>query len=223
MESDLPSILKKHNFDVKRILDETNFPLLEQEIPGLCADRLDYFLRDMLVCEILTQKQVDYFLENLIVVDGKIVMKNKESAKLMGKKYIKGNYELWAPIFVVGQYNLLALIIKSALKRGVIKEDDLFRTDDEVYNTLWNDQESKEKLRLLDPEVDYIENPKDYDFYIKTKLRYVDPLFLEDGKIKRLSEEDLKYKESLQKLKDFIAKGFHIKIVRGDNYENINY
>ena len=36
---------------------------------------------------------------------------------------------------------------------------------------------------------------EDYDFYIRTKVRYIDPLFLENGKLKRLSEEDKNYKE----------------------------
>jgi len=45
--SEIPAILKKHGFSLKRLLDEHNFKLLERKIPGLCADRIDYTLRDM--------------------------------------------------------------------------------------------------------------------------------------------------------------------------------
>ena len=213
MSSELPRILRKHKFDVKRILDEKNFPLLEQEIPGLCADRLDYFFRDMLVYGLITKEDIDYFLDNLSVKDNKIIMKNRESARKIGDNYTEGNYKLWAPVFIVGQYNLLAIILKNALKRGIIREEDLFKTDDEVYSILLEDPDSEEKLKLLNPSVKYIDDPSDYDFYVKTKLRQIDPLFLEDNKVKRLSEEDPEYKNKLEKLRKFIEKGFYIKIM----------
>ena len=46
MGSEIQGILDKHGFDVKRILDEHKFPLLEKDLPDLCADRVDYTLRD---------------------------------------------------------------------------------------------------------------------------------------------------------------------------------
>jgi hypothetical protein len=213
MNSEVPSILKTHKFDVKRILDEKNFPLMEEDIPGLCADRIDYFFRDMLICDFITKEQIDYLLNNLIVKDNQIIMKNKESALLLGKIYAKGSRELWAPIHIVGQYNLLAQVMKSAVDRNIISEEDFFKTDKELYDILLKDPKSKEKIELLRPDVKYIEDPNDYDFFVKTKLRYVDPLFLEGNQVKRLSEENSDYKKELDDLKKFIAKGFYIKIV----------
>ena len=34
--------------------DDSIYPLLEQPIPWLCADRLDYFLRDGSACGVVT-------------------------------------------------------------------------------------------------------------------------------------------------------------------------
>jgi uncharacterized protein len=212
MGSEIPLILKTHNFDVKRILEEKNFPLMEKEIPGLCADRLDYFFRDMLMYGIITKKDSKYLLDNLVVKDKNIVMKDKKSALLIGKKYLQGSRGLWATINVVGQYNLLAQVMKSAVERNIITEEDFFKTDKELYDILMKDKESKDKILLLNPDVKYIEDPDNYDFFVKTKLRYVDPLFLEDNQLKRLSEEDSRYRQELDKLKEFISKGFYIKI-----------
>ena len=47
-DSGVLEILKKHGFKLERFFDDKNFKLLEQPAPDLCADRLDYFLRDSL-------------------------------------------------------------------------------------------------------------------------------------------------------------------------------
>ena len=39
-KSEIPEILKKHNLDLKYILDDENFPLKEKDLPDLCATEL---------------------------------------------------------------------------------------------------------------------------------------------------------------------------------------
>lgn len=46
-ETEIPGILMKHGLPVDRVLDEHNYKLLEKEIPELCADRVDYSLREL--------------------------------------------------------------------------------------------------------------------------------------------------------------------------------
>ncbi|MDY6761594.1 MAG: HD domain-containing protein, partial [Candidatus Nanohaloarchaea archaeon] len=45
-DSRIPAVLQEHGFVLDDILDESAFPLLERDLPDLCADRIDYFLRD---------------------------------------------------------------------------------------------------------------------------------------------------------------------------------
>ena len=45
--SEIPTILKEYGFDTERFFNESNFPLLEKPLPDLCADRIDYTLRDL--------------------------------------------------------------------------------------------------------------------------------------------------------------------------------
>jgi hypothetical protein len=42
----IPHILRKHGLDPECVLEEANFPLLELDAPAVCADRLDYGIRD---------------------------------------------------------------------------------------------------------------------------------------------------------------------------------
>lgn len=45
--SDIPAILSRHGKDWRAFMNEDDFFILEQPSPALCADRLDYFLRDL--------------------------------------------------------------------------------------------------------------------------------------------------------------------------------
>ena len=44
--TELPDVLARHGYDWRAVLDDDAYPLLEQPLPALCADRIDYFLRD---------------------------------------------------------------------------------------------------------------------------------------------------------------------------------
>ena len=56
-QSSIPAILEKYGYEVENILDTSRWSLLEQPAPALCADRIDYTLRDM------------YFYGNLALED----------------------------------------------------------------------------------------------------------------------------------------------------------
>lgn len=62
-KSEASIIIKKHGLDLEYLLEESNFPLKEKKLPDLCADRIDYSLRDSLVHEVLTRKETDNFFE----------------------------------------------------------------------------------------------------------------------------------------------------------------
>src|SRR3954469_881659 len=47
---DLASALRALGYDPAEFHDDAIYPLLERPLPWLCADRLDYFLRDSLAC-----------------------------------------------------------------------------------------------------------------------------------------------------------------------------
>ena len=73
--SDIPEILSKHGYDYKNILfNETKWTILEKSAPKLCADRIDYTLRDMYHYGFIEEEEVKYFLSNLKVIDGEITI-----------------------------------------------------------------------------------------------------------------------------------------------------
>lgn len=67
--SEIPKILEKYGIDYKYIINEKNFPLKERGLPDLCADRIDYFLRAIKVTTKTHSKEINQFLNNLLIVD----------------------------------------------------------------------------------------------------------------------------------------------------------
>ena len=213
--SAIPDILAKFGFDVDRLMDEHNFPLLEKSIPDLCADRIDYSFRDRL--DYMGRgENIKNYLDNLIVKDQEVIFKDGDWARQFTKDYLEMDYKFWSRPIEVAIFQILADAIRLALDGGLLIEDDLFRDDNYVYNKLKNfhHQEIDKKLVMLNPNFKIIEDKNNYDFHSKNKLRYIDPKFIsEDGQIHRVSQEYEDIKQELAKHQTWAEQGSFIKIV----------
>src|SRR5690606_35482295 len=78
-QSDIPQILKKHGYQVEDLLD-TKFDILEQPLPYLCADRIDYTLRDAHQYGMIKRQEAIHFIKHLQVRDNKIIVIGDEQA-----------------------------------------------------------------------------------------------------------------------------------------------
>ncbi|RZK97798.1 MAG: HD domain-containing protein, partial [Hymenobacter sp.] len=78
--SGLVPVLHCYGYHVTDVLSAT-FPLLEQPLPRLCADRLDYTLRDLLYAGMLTPSKIQYFLATLTVTGGRIAVTSVAAAR----------------------------------------------------------------------------------------------------------------------------------------------
>lgn len=78
----VPSILKKYKipFDIIDHKD-SRYQLLEQDLPDICADRLEYNLRGGLVEGLITQKDITNILNDIIIKDDKYCFCTQEAAK----------------------------------------------------------------------------------------------------------------------------------------------
>ena len=81
LKSDIPKILNSYDIDISYILEEKNFPLKEKELPDLCADRIDYSLRTAIVYNVITNKELYYFLHHLKTIDTQWVFDSYTSAQ----------------------------------------------------------------------------------------------------------------------------------------------
>ncbi len=177
LQSEIPQILEKYDYDYRDILlDDSKWSLLEQPAPELCADRVDYTLRDMYRYGFISFEEVHDFLEQVAVVEGKICVKTIDAAEWFVKTYYTEVIDFFMnPLNIYGNHSL-SKVLKSALEKGWISLDDFLGEDEEVLQKLQHtDDHIQMLLSELNQDVYIEENKADYDIHHKGKVRLIDP------------------------------------------------
>jgi uncharacterized protein len=212
-DSDIPQILLRYGYSMERILDERNFPLLERKLPDLCADRIDYTLRDHASIHGMSGMLRSIY-GGLMVCKDEILVKDEESARALAETYLSMELAVWSNPREVAGFQVLADAIRIGLEKGILKEDDLFHDDRFVYSKLQgsDDVRIQHNLAMLNPRFQVVEDPLHYDMHCRIKLRYVDPKFI-DGSVVRASERYPELSKRLDAHKRRAELGLYLRIV----------
>jgi HD superfamily phosphohydrolase len=191
INSDIPVILSKHNINLDKVLDKSKFPLLDNSLPDISFDRLDYFMRDGYVIRFLPKMLIKEFLNNIFEEDDTFYFKDHRLASTFTILFISFSRLIWLDPTAHGAFHLLANAIKLALKNNVITEDDFFTDDEEVLKKLKasNNTDIHNLLNRLKPGSEFIYSTKeDADFSGSNKPRSVNPYVLQGTKLIRIAD-----------------------------------
>ncbi|MBN2002770.1 MAG: HD domain-containing protein [Anaerolineae bacterium] len=193
--SDLPGILTRYGLDWRYVTEAENFSLLEQPLPHLCADRLDYFLRDGVVdWKLVSPAEAQDLLDHLKVFEGAIVVDDVDIARWLAETFIKLDDLCWCGLQEVGWYAVAARALRAALTGGVITEQDFAGADEALFARLHaaEDSEVQHWLALLRPDVNFarVTDPASADLTVLPKVRAIDPAVLVGGHAVQLSRLD---------------------------------
>ncbi len=182
MSTEIPDILMKHGFEDLRPLYEELYPLVERPAPHLCADRLDYGLRDAFVFGMLRKRDVDRILSTLrahpdvVSQDRMLVMRGPKAAHLLAKAYMDVDQAVWSNPAHIDLYKRSGKLIGDMVRRGAIPEEKLWSLSD---NDFWAElrkaadgNEQAAMAALMDGGL-----PSDEGLLIPkyTKVRTIDP------------------------------------------------
>ncbi|MEJ2902688.1 HD domain-containing protein [Pedobacter panaciterrae] len=157
--SDIPEILSWHGYHIDDIIKGT-FNILEQAAPRLCADRLDYTLRDSYHAGLVSRKEVKDFIKHLGVEDGIIVIENAEKAEWINnlyKKLIDDVFNL--PLHIYANRKLTELI-KVGLQRNELVRSDLLKDDTYLLNKIRSTASGYEGVKA-------IKQQRGFDVFVK--------------------------------------------------------
>ena len=189
-KSELPEIIKKYGYDFEYILDDKNFPLKERDLPDLCADRIDYSLRDSTVFKEIDN--ADYFIDNLIIKDNSWIFNDVSSAKKYAELFLYINAKYYSGLESAVMFLTIGEYLKYSIQKKYISVDDLYTTDKQVLDKIEphinNDPHLSLLFDRLNNKIGYNNNPNDYDGKVFCKSRIVDPLCVHGKDIKRLSD-----------------------------------
>ncbi|MFA6963950.1 MAG: HD domain-containing protein [Patescibacteria group bacterium] len=208
-KTELPALLKRHGFDVDKITDENNFPLLNNEIPDVCADRFDYAIQE--IYRFLEPSSTLECVASLRNHNNSIVFADQKSALKFAKLFLRLQQEHWGHSNTTARYRYFSNALKRALGLGIIAKEDFYLTDDHMMSKILkaNDPEIDRTLDLLRDKKFY-QNLKKTGQVIHKKFRYVDPLFLSGDSTLRLSEVDSEFKKIIEDARKENSKGIEI-------------
>ncbi|MCT4583672.1 MAG: HD domain-containing protein [Peptostreptococcaceae bacterium] len=209
--SDVKTILKKHNINIKSLL-KLESKTLEYDLPALCADRVDYTLRDMYACNNIDSKFIKEFIDSLVLKENIIcinsIQKSKEFLNLYCKEVID---------YFMNEKNIYASfkltnILKKAIKLNLITKEDFNKDDYFVLEKIKSNKELNDELNTINNDVQLEQNNINYDIHMKLKPRMIDPHTVVNNKVYKLSELDSNSKSIIERNLDIIKKGIYLKI-----------
>lgn len=189
MGTEIPTILSKHDLDIRNIVDLERYSCLEQPSPNLCADRFDYAIKEIAVFE--ERAKIEKILNDVSNYQGRMVFTSVESARIFSRGYYRCNAENWDSDEGRLRYHVLGDALKRAVSLGLLKKSDFWKTDEEVLQTLngSNDRDILDRLSLLKKGFHSI-LPSHNGICLYGKFRYVDPEVLANGETRRYSGFD---------------------------------
>ncbi|PGQ77515.1 hypothetical protein COA15_21260 [Bacillus anthracis] len=214
--SEIPAILAKYGYNYEDILlDDSKWTLLERSAPELCADRVDYTLRDMYTYGYISLEEVHSFLEDVIAVEGKMVLQSIEMADWFTETYYKEVIDFFMkPMNIYGN-DMLAKTLKLAIHKKIIQADDFLLEDDELILKLQqcSDPEVHALVSKVHPNVKVKEDRNDFDLQQKNKVRLIDPPLLHDGKVIHSSVVSENIRKMSEVAYEKAVRGMYVKVI----------
>ena len=147
-KSEVPNVLLKHGYNISEILHGT-FDILEQPLPALCADRLDYTLRDGVHGGVISRQRAREFLKSIVLNEGKIAVNLESEADWINEAFEKLNNEMFKLPLHLYANGKMAELIKRFLNKGLLTESDLFKTDTLLLNKIRTNYEGYEAIKAI--------------------------------------------------------------------------
>ncbi len=210
-QTDIPEILKKHGFDFNRIVDHEKFPILEQPIPRLCADRVDYGLREMKIGGFVSSEGVELMASSLTTIPAggmfrfnsgrRMVFDNSEAASNFGWHFLELYQKDWGNKRALAAFQALGGTLREFLSRGVLEMSDFYRDDAYLFGKMLDSGESDLTNRLESMKGSYRDMVRANGIegqVVRSKFRYVDPEWIENGEVFKLTEVSPSYSYAIE-------------------------
>ncbi|GGC75697.1 HD domain-containing protein [Enterococcus wangshanyuanii] len=216
--SAIPKLLSTYGYDYEQLLfDDQKWTLLEQEAPLLCCDRLDYTLREVHRYFEVPLYEIQSFIEDIQIIEGKIALKSVDWAVWFIDQYRKVVIDFFYDPRNICSYEWMAQIIRQGLADQALTMADLMVTDTAFIEKikLINSESIQILLSRLEAPVSCVvcTSEENYDIYQKKKTRIVDPVLIIDGQLLPVSTVSDEAKVKVAKLRSDSERGIYLKFI----------
>ena len=214
--SGLSDILCKHGYTVEKILPKQElFPALEQPLPALCADRLDYNLQGAFYQGFMTHEETIRLFHEIKFIDGKWMSKG------LLKKLVRFSIFMSQNCWGSPTESVLSIWLADAMMRGVSigiisMEEIRFGIDQEIWERLMTSYDPliQKNMHMILHSSAYhsLVSKEEANLFVVNKFRGIDPLIEIDGEQVRLTQTDPVLAEEFQKAKERMSRGWPVKV-----------
>ena len=150
---------------------------LEQPSPRLCADRIDYGLRDAVSLKLIPWEEVPAIVSGLVIEEGRIVFEGQQLARRFAELYLTCDSEWWSALKNVALYELTARALRRAATIGVLEDTKLWLSDRELWDLLKSssDAELQDHLEAVFEASTSVSPNLGGALGIVSKIRTIDP------------------------------------------------
>lgn len=216
-KTELGSILKKHGFSLKEIDPKSShFRALEQELPELCADRIDYNLQGALHKGMITKEEFWAIFETLQFDGVRWTLGSVSLAEKLGHFPLHMTLHCWSSPANLLANTWLSASLKKAMELGFLSLDDIhFGTDLPLWNKLLLHPDSTIQANnryIANPLLRYKLCPKnEAEIHLNIKFRGVDPWIRTENGLERLTHLSPAYANEYEQVKQTAKSGWHLK------------
>lgn len=187
--SEIPEILARNKIDIKKVLEKTDYNLLDNNLPDISFDRVDYFLRDANTFGILDNNTIEIFLKNLSEENQILYFSDARTAGHFAIMFMNASRLIWLDPISVAAHQIMAKIIKTTLEDGDIDEKDFFEDEDTLLLKLKSSKNItvENQLKRLNPDTNFEYCKKEEaEFWGNHKPRFVNPLVKVNNQLVRV-------------------------------------
>lgn len=218
----IDKILANYRIELRDILHKAaGYTMLEQDLPNLCADRIEYNLRGGVVAGLIKEEEIEPILEQLQFNDGRWFFLDAVAAAKFSRISLYLTENEWGSPANELVYNWMAKAVQRALELQVVTFDEVhFSTDDVIWDRLINatDKTIKDYLHKAinyKDQFSVINVAASADRIIRTKFRGVNPWVFVDGEFKRLIDIDAVFAQEYERVQSLTQRGWAIKFAPG--------
>jgi uncharacterized protein len=198
--TDIPRICERYVLDWRSLVDERRWPLLDQPAPRLCADRIDYALRDAMSLGLVSAVEINDLVRHFVGVNGRIAFDDTKAARRFATLYLDCDTLYWSSTRQIKFYGLAARAVRRALSLGLLHPPDLWTTDQGLLGILRAsaDPEIQENLDRISGSTGPGMSSSIEETEIRRKSKSVDPDVMIDGEMASLSRLDPQWSSLLK-------------------------
>lgn len=205
--TELPGILSQYGYENHRPFQEELYPLVERPAPHLCADRLDYALRDAVVFGKLALDDARRVVASLTAYPDPssperiLALQNSDLGLVLARSYLASDRDVWANPAHVDMSLRAGGLIGAMVKDGRLKDETLWCDggDEEFWvkiKGLATEEETREVIDRL--EKDKLPDENGLGLPKAAKVRTLDPDIIVDSRLVPLSEARPEWVEELK-------------------------